>query len=551
MGVAGAVFGAVAFANRRIARNYFPLADEWSILAHSHPRVARPRSWFTEGFRYYFTPPAGLPQLQGFLFSRPLFNAAYWAVGRRAEPESGRFLQLSHVGVAACAGMAAHAVARSGGPLRSAVGTGAVVPLMPSLVPSMALLVNPCMAFDPIAAALTQGATTAYEDGRTRTAAALLTAGLLTKETALPTAAALPALYALQHRSELRRSSRARRSLVALAAPAAVWFSIRRATFGPARMEDTAYVFRQDRPGGRLARQLRIAAKLPFWAKYTALADDGISVDKAAATSHMLANVAVTGGAMVELASRMRAGRRPSAAEASLVASYAFLLVMGTSPRYGVTLNMSLLNALAQWRRERPSRAVRAVSAGVGVGLAANAVVTLKEFPRVERNFLAYAEVGRKYLAALQKFGPGERVLVLNDPVTFWAPVKWLTRTMGIQAEVIKLADYPYSLAYLDGISVPTTVRLDPPAGPGEPWRFSQSQGIDILSSAPFLPTDEAVHVDYGDGIIIDLEPAADQDAAAMDNHRRWAAMWITPGDRPAHLLYFDPDTGDFNAVAT
>jgi hypothetical protein len=544
------VAGVLAFANRKIARDYFPLADEWSILAHSHPRVAEPRRWFTEGFRHYFTPPAGLPPLQGFLFSRPLFNATYWVLGLRAEPESGRYLQISHASVGACAGMAALAASRSGGSLRSAAGIGAVVPLMPALVPSMTLLIHPCMAFDPLAAALTQGATMAYEGGRTRTAAALLTAGLLTKETALPTAGALPALYALEKRGQLLRDGQARRSLLALAAPAAAWVAVRRATFGPSSIQDSAYVFRPD-PRGKLMRQLRIAAKFPFWVNYGSLNDRGLTVNKAAAGSLLLANAAVVGGTAVEIASRFRAGRRPSPDEASLVASYGFLLAMGTSPRYGVTLDMSLLHALAQWRRGRgrPSRAARAVSAGIAVGLVTNAVTTAKEYPRLERNFLAYAEVGRKYIAALRKFGPGERVLVLNDPVTFWAPVKYLTRTMGIKAEVIKLADHPYSRDNLDGMTNLSMVSLEPPAEPGDPWRFSQSRGIDILSSHPLLPNDEPVHVDYGDGIVIDLEPFA-PDAPPTDDHQRWAAMRIVPGDRPAHLLYYDPATGEFESVA-
>jgi hypothetical protein len=414
----------------------------------------------------------------------------------------------------------------------------------------MTLLIHPCMAFDPLAAVFSQGANMAYEGGRTRTATALLAAGLLTKETALPTAGALPALYALEHRGELLRSARARRSLVALATPAAAWVGIRRVTFGPSSIEDSAYVFRPD-PRGKLMRQLRIAAKFPFWVNYGSLGDRGLTVNKAAAGSLLVANAAVVGGTVVEVASRLLAGRRPSPDEASLAASYAFLLAMGTSPRYGVTLDMSLLHALAQWRRERgrSSRAARAVSAGLAIGLVTNAVMTAKEYPRLERNFAAYADVGRKYLAALRKFGPGERVLVLNDPVTFWAPVKFLTRTMGIKAEVIKLADHPYSRDNLDGMTLRSEVRLEPPAAPGEPWRFSQSRGIDILSSHPLLPADEPVHVDYGDGITIDLEPAA-ADAPPVDDHPRWAAMRIQPGDRPAHLLYYDPATGEFQAVA-
>lgn len=235
----------------------------------------------------------------------------------------------------------------------------------------------------------------------------------------------------------------------------------------------------------------------------------------------------------------------------SLLAPSAFMLLAGTSPRYGVTLDLSLLNVLTRWRREaeRPSLAVRAVSAGLAVGWLANTVVTAKEYTRLRRNFLEYADIGRKYVAALRTFRPGERVLVLNDPVTFWAPVKWLTTAMGIKAEVIKLADYPYSRDLLDGITVPSEVRLEPPTGSGEPWRFSHPRGVDVLSSHPLLPTDELVHVDYGDGITIDLEPAP-ADATPTDDHQRWAAMRIFPGDRPAHMLYYDPAAGDFEAVS-
>jgi len=210
-----------------------------------------------------------------------------------------------------------------------------------------------------------------------------------------------------------------------------------------------------------------------------------------------------------------------------------------------------LLTSLARWRREAPSGspAVRAVTAGLGVGVAASSLLILRDYPRLERNFLAYARVGRKYLESLRQFGEGSRVLVLNDPVTFWAPVKWVTKTMGIKAEVIKLADYPWSYDYLDGMAFPSTVELQPPGNGDDGWRFTQSQGLDILSAHPALPADQLVHIDYGDGITVDLEPFA-ADAAPTNDHQRWAAMRIRPGDRPAHLLYYDPEADEFRSVA-
>lgn len=546
--IAAATSGALARATRTIVRNYFPLADEWAILAHSHPSVAEPKSWFTSGFRDYFAPPDGLPQPGGGNFSRPLFNAAYWLVGTVAGPTSGRYLRMGQVGVGAAAGLTSLAVSRSGGSLRSATGAGALAPLMPALVPSSTLLVYPCMSFDPVAACLSQAATMAYDAGRVKTAAGLMCAGVLTKETALPTAGALPALYAWEHRRELLRCRSARRSLAALAVPTALWWTARRA-LGDAGIQESAYVLRPD-PQGMLVRQARIAAKFPFWANLPDLRTPGWSTNKVAAAAQVACNALVMGGAFAALGSRLFRGERPTADEASFVLSYAFLNAVGTSPRYGVTFDLTLLTSLVRWRREAPadSLAVRAVTTGLGVGVATSAALALRDYPRLERNFLRYAAVGRKYIAALREFEPGTRVLVLNDPVTFWTPVKWLTKTMVISADVVKLADHPWSYNNLDGLATVSVVALEPPSAPGEQWRFTQSQGVDILAAYPALPTDQPAHVDYGNGIEIDLEPFAD-DAVPSSDRRRWAAMRITPGDRPAHLLYYDPVADEFRSV--
>lgn len=540
--------GSLVRGTSKIWRNYFPLADEWAILAHSHPDVAEPRSWVADGFRGYFTPPDGLPDPQGDQFVRPLFNAAYWLVGKFARPTSGRYLHVGHVGVGAAAGLTTLAIARSGGSLTSAAGYGATVPFMPALLPSGTLLVYPCMSFDPIAACFSQAATMAYDSGRIPIAAGFMVAGVLTKETALPTAGALTGLYALERRSDLLRSARARRSLATLAVPAGLWYAARRIAYRDASLQEGAYVLRKD-PRGRAARQARIAAKFPFWANLSALRT-GSSPEKAAAAAELVSNALVMGGAFVELVSRLRAGRRVTAEEASFLLSYAFLNAVGTSPRYGVTLDMSLLTSLARWRRERgaPSPAARAVTAGLVAGTVTSSMRAARDFPRLERNFLAYAEVGRKYVAALRQFDAGNRVLVLNDPVTFWTPVRWLTKTLGIKATVIKLADHPWSYDNLAGMTTPTTVDLQPPTAPGEPWRFTQSQGVDILAAYHALSPDQPAHIDYGDGIAVDLEPF-DVGAQPVSDHPRWAAMRVIPGDRPAHLLYYDPADGEFHAV--
>lgn len=548
--IAALTSAALARGTRRIVREYFPLADEWAILAHSHPRVAEPRTWFTNGFRGYFAPPPGLPNPQGDKFSRPLFNATYWLVGKAVGPTSGRYLHIGHVGVGAAAGLTSAAVLRAGGSAGAAAASGATVPFLPALVPSASLLVYPCMSFDPLTACFSQSAAMAYDAGRFRTAAAFLVAGVLTKETALPSAAALPALYAVENRSALLRDGRARRSLAALLVPAFTWYAARRAAYGDAGLQESAYVLRDD-PQGRLVRQARIAAKFPFWTNLAALRSPGRPTEKAAAAAHLVANALVVLGAGLEIGSRLRAGRRPTSDEASFVMSYAFLNAVGTSPRYGVTLDMSLLASLARWRREAggSSTAVRAVTAGLAVGTVASTLLVARDFPRLERNFLAYAEVGRKYVAALRRFDVGTRVLVLNDPVTFWAPVKWLSRTMGVQATVVKLADHPWSYDNLAGMTTPSTVDLQPPSIPGGPWRFTQSEGVDILAAYPALSGHDAAHVDYGDGISVDLEPFPAGEPQPGD-HPRWAAMRIAPGNGPAHFLYYDPADGEFHSVA-
>lgn len=547
--VGAATSGALAVFGRRIVRDYFPLADEWSILAHSHPRVADVRSWFTEGFRNYFTAPPGLPAVPGGSFSRPLFNATYWAVGRVAGPESSRYLRIGQVAVGACAGLTTWAVARSGGSTREAVAAGALVPAMPAFVPSTAMLLYPCMAFDPMTAGLSQSAIIAYDAGRPRTAAALLAAGVLTKETALPTASVLPALFALQHRHDVLRDSRTRRALAALSAPVPLWYAANRAAFGDTTMKEGAYVLRDD-PRGRIVRQLRLASKFPFWVDGGARRDAAWTTEKSAAAAQLAANVLVMGGAATEIATRLRAGRELATDEGSFLASYAFMNAVGISPRYGVTLDISLITSLARWVREsdRTSTAVKAVAAGLALGVTANAVLFARTFPATRRNFSAYADVGRRYVAALRQFGAGDRVLVLNDPITFWAPTRWLRRALTIEADVIKLADHAWSATNLEAITTPSTVHLEPPSQPGQPWRFTHTLGLDLLSAHSRLSHDADTHVDYGNGVTIDLE-AADPDAPMLDGRHRWKAMRIMPGDGPVHLLYFDPQARDFRSV--
>src|SRR4051812_43569486 len=118
---------AIALPMHGFVAGYFPLADDWSVLAHSHPRFAQPLGWFTEGFADYLAQPAGQAYSN---FLRPVLNLVYWVQGWWLSPESGAYLYFNYVVIAACAGLCLFAVRNS--PARmSALLLAVVLPLMP------------------------------------------------------------------------------------------------------------------------------------------------------------------------------------------------------------------------------------------------------------------------------------------------------------------------------------------------------------------------------------------------------------------------------------
>jgi len=47
---------------QRLVQSYFPIADEWALLANSDPRLTDPLNWITSGFSQYFEVDPALSQ---------------------------------------------------------------------------------------------------------------------------------------------------------------------------------------------------------------------------------------------------------------------------------------------------------------------------------------------------------------------------------------------------------------------------------------------------------------------------------------------------------
>src|ERR1700746_191291 len=63
-----------------VSRDYFPIADQWALIANSHPAWAHPGQWLSQGFSDYFVyDPAVSQPYANFL--RPGFNGSYWLMG--------------------------------------------------------------------------------------------------------------------------------------------------------------------------------------------------------------------------------------------------------------------------------------------------------------------------------------------------------------------------------------------------------------------------------------------------------------------------------------
>ena len=537
----------VVLVTQDVVSHYFPLADEWALIANSHPDFATPWRWLTEGFSQYFLPPPGLPHESGANLIRPVFNLTYWLCGLWLAPESGGYLYITYLAIAACSGLAYLSIVQSGLSRRSALVLAASAPMMPSLIPALEPLIYPCMGFDVVAAAFTMLAFLAYRSRRWALVALWMGLAVFTKETALPIAAALPALFLIEHRKRILGERRLMAGFALMATPLLAWLIVRLLAFGAADSADV-YVL-QGNAHGLLYRQARILTKWPFWTETSPLFQDpDLTRDTLATALLLLANGMLMTGVLSLILIRVLNRQMPRVEEVCLFSCYFFLLIVGVSPRYGVLLDLFLLICLAVWWADHPRHPWPRwlVAMGLGTGLVVSTFQTVVRFPELRSNFLRYSEVGHRYVSALRTFGPDETVVVLNDPVTFWMPVKWLNQTMRIQATVVKLADYAWSPHLLDGIEAPCDVALEFVPERRSQYRFTQSCGIDLLSATRYLQADRPFHFDFGDGTSIELAPYAE---APSGERTRWESMLISPGRPDTRLLYFDPRSSDFKTT--
>src|ERR1700757_771391 len=59
-----------------VSGEYFPIADQWALIANSHPAFAHPLQWLSQGFSDYFVydPAVSKPYAN---FIRPGFNGSF------------------------------------------------------------------------------------------------------------------------------------------------------------------------------------------------------------------------------------------------------------------------------------------------------------------------------------------------------------------------------------------------------------------------------------------------------------------------------------------
>ncbi|HZP13691.1 MAG TPA: hypothetical protein VFB36_14830 [Nevskiaceae bacterium] len=524
---------AIAAAMHGFVAGYFPLADDWSVLAYSHPHFARPLSWFTEGFANYLAQPPGLSEpYTNFL--RPVLNLAYWIQGLWLAPESGGYLYFNYVVIAACAGLCLFAVSESAARIPALV-LAAALPLMPGLLGSQQVLLFPVMAFDPLAAALCLLAAILFSHERWIGCAVVLLAAALTKETAMPIVVALPLLFAAQQGKVLRaRDPVAWLRLAMLGAPIAIWFALRYAAFGG--MTSGTYT---DVGIGVVLRNIpNCLVQVPFWA----VRGGGVHLDSATLT--LLANAVVMAAVVLILVRRLLARMPLRPLEICLVFAYAFMLRFGFVQRFGAVMDVFLVACVALWLGERESRRIAAVAAiGLLIGLVATHRHSWRTLEQRSAVLQDTHEVARRFVAALRSAPQGSRVIVVNDPVTWFARLDSLVRVEQIPIDAVKLSDVNCSIPL-----APWTQHCDvalAQQGAGE-YRFNQSCGIELCGT-PHAHT-RLVSWQPGPGISAELHPGA-APLADFGMQARWAALHFTVADPQTRIVYFEPSSHDFHFV--
>ncbi|HVT34116.1 MAG TPA: hypothetical protein VHE37_00925, partial [Nevskiaceae bacterium] len=327
---------------------YHPVSDEWALLQHSTASGGEVAGWFRDGFSRYFTswPGVDTPPMQ---FLRPVFNAVYLLLGALLGVGSGQYLYVTAAAIAACAGLVYAAGAQR--QPATALPLALLLPLLPGFAGSIALLFVPCFMFDALAAAACLGAYLAYQRQRYIWAMVWLALAVLAKETAVPVAAAFVVHAALAWLAA--PSPQRLRPVLLLAAPLAAWALLRLAAFHGI----VGGVYVSGHNAGVLARMLSHVDQYPYFVDYMAPGSHGKSVRLLGWLNLLLASIGVT-----LMAARAWRHRKLELAELALLFSYVFLLVLGTSARFGASLDAFLLLSWLHWNREPPSSIWRSLA---------------------------------------------------------------------------------------------------------------------------------------------------------------------------------------------
>jgi len=517
---------------RRLVRDYFPIADEWALLANSDTTLTSPLTWFTTGFSGYFEVDPSLSEPYAN-FLRPCVNLAYWVLGWFLSPTSPRRLVFNFAVIGACAGLTYVCASQRTHPRRhlAEAALAAAVPLLPAFLPSFIEL-TPYNAFDAMAAAICLLAYLAAERERHGLTVLLLIAAIFTKETALPMAAAVPVAFLFRNRSCLRSDRVALLQLVALTLPIVLWISARRLVFES--VASGTYTWTEG-VENTLAKMADLA---PHWPVPSGGFDWRSPISVLLATI----NVTLIIGAISTLGIRLWQRARIDLAEVCWLFSYLFLLVVGVSARYGATFDVFLVVTVVR-AVQRP--VLRPASAMMVAGLVACAAwggyFNWKIYPGAERMIVDYSRAAKRYVDELRRFGPDDTVVVLNDPVTWHARVKWLTAVAGIPATVVKAMDFSCPSSP-ERIRASCTVALRAADGRRE-FEFTQDCGLNFCGATvrPHRPVRRTLM----DGVFVDLP----QEQGSDDAHPVWYAMRLTL-DRPnVFVVYFNPNTHSFERI--
>jgi hypothetical protein len=518
-----------------VSGEYFPIADQWALIANSHPAYAHPLQWFTQGFSDYFVydPAVSRPYAN---FIRPGFNGAFWLLGLGLSPESGGYLYFVYAVLGACAG-AVYLLLRqqSAAPAWLALLLAAAAPLAPPLVPEIGTLLVAYSAFDPLAAVLGLLALMAWARERWLLCALLLLWAVFTKETALPVLGALLVLALWRWWSGRGQGATLLPALL-IAIPVLLWTGLRLAVFGKA--SGGVYVL-----GGSLAHQLaHQALQWPFWLETLPFHLDAPAGQKLQAWLLLAANLGF-GLATAGIVGRRVLIRRqaPHAVELALLLSWGFMILVGVSDRLGAVLCLCLLGSLGTWLGEREAPRLTALAAlCLALGLGATLWRMPARWQEIEPLVVDYSKLGRAYLAELKTYAPGDTVVVLNDPVSWHSQARWLKLAGGVPAQIVKVADFACP-ASSPRLRQPCAASLKRGEAPGQ-YEFEQSCGIDWCGA--LVSHDQAARLRPADGVQAELLPGPAASGAAG-----WTRLRLQLQDTRFKLLYFDPADRGFHRL--